>query len=326
VPVAARPRARVSVTVSVRSIVAVVLLTVSVGAFALTPRGGVAAAVADAPLRIRMFGDSVMLGAHDDLLAAFPGTDTNVDAIESRSLLGTTPVLVAHPDLLGDVVVLDLGYNDMPDGAVFRERVDAMMQALANVPRVVWLTQSVFQPTRVAMNDELRAAADRYPNLDVVDWDAQVAAHPEYVYADGIHLTPPGRAAFAAGVQQRIDAYRMSRTRARDAVPTATAVSVAGATSGATAGAAVESTAESGAASPTAAPAARTFAAAAIGGVALVVLAGVVLLRRAPSAAPVMTATVIAGGSGPSRRRGCTPATRRSRGRGTGAPGLPRSP
>jgi hypothetical protein len=304
-----------------------VLLAVSVGAFALTPRGGVAAAVADAPLRIRMFGDSVMLGAHDDLLAALPGTDTNVDAIESRSLLGTTPVLVAHPDLLGDVVVLDLGYNDMPDGAVFRERVDAMMQALANVPRVVWFTQSVFQPTRVAMNDELRAAADRYPNLDVVAWDAQVAAHPEYVYADGIHLTPPGRAAFAAGVQQRIDAYRTSRTRARDTVPTAPAVSVAGAPVVSVAGATAGAPAESVAASPTAGPAGRVFAAAAIGGVALVVLAGVVLLRRAPvTTAPVMTATVIAGGSGPSRRRGRTPATRRSRGRGTGAPGLRRSP
>jgi len=248
-----------------------------------------AAAASDAPLRIRMFGDSVMLGARDDLLAAFPGTDINVDAIESRSLLGTTPVLAAHPDLLGDVVVLDLGSNDMPDGAVFRERIDAMMQALANVPRVVWLTQAVFQPARAAMNDELRAAADRYPNLDVVGWDAQVAAHPEYVYADGLHLTPPGRVAFAAAVRERVDAYRESLTRPPAAATTGAAsaaanppgVSVAGATAGKRATVRAEARTESAAASPTAGPTGRAVAAVAIGAVALVVLAGMVLLRRA---------------------------------------------
>src|SRR3954452_15194917 len=101
--------------------VLVVVAAGAVGAFGGMRAAGAAGAVggADVPLRIRMFGDSVMLGARDDLLAAFPGTHASVDAFENRSLLGTTPVLVAHPDLLGDVVVLDLGYNDMPDGAVF---------------------------------------------------------------------------------------------------------------------------------------------------------------------------------------------------------------
>ena len=87
------------------------------------------------------------------------------------------------------------------------------------------------------MNDELRAAADRYPNLDVVDWDAQVAAHPEFVYADGLHLTPPGRAAFATAVQQRVAAYRESLSRpgaaatpTAETAATASGVSVAGAT------------------------------------------------------------------------------------------------
>jgi hypothetical protein len=248
-------------------------------------------------LRIRMFGDSVMLGARDDLMAALPGTDTYVDAVEGRSLLGTTPVLVAHPDLLGDVVVLDLGYNDMPDAGVFHDRVDAMMQALAGVPRVVWLTQSLFQPARGSMNDELRAAAARYPNLDVVDWDAQVSAHPEYVYADGLHLTPAGRAAFAGAVKDRVDAYRASLARdthtsaSSPPATSAPAVSTAGAgaqttiatPAAARAAASAERGAESAAASPTAGPTSRTFAAVAIGLVALVVLAGAVMVRRSRS-------------------------------------------
>jgi hypothetical protein len=293
----------------------------------------------DAPLRLRMFGDSVMLGARDDLVAAFPGIDASVDAFENRSLLGTTPVLVAHPELLGDVVVLDLGYNDMPDGAVFQQRIDAMMLALVKVPRVVWLTQSVFQPARAIMNDELRAAADRYPNLDVVDWDAQVAAHPEFVYPDGLHLTPPGRTAFAVAVQQRVDAYRASLARphatvtsategadegadeSTNAVATTPGVSVAGATPARRAEVRAEAVA-----APTAGPTGRTVAAVAIGGVALVVLAGAVLLRRAQTAPVGSGTSVTAGGSDRSRHTGRTPATHHWRGAGTGAPGPRRSP
>jgi len=312
---------RVRVLARVLAGLAVLLLMVS----SAGPLAGAAGAAADLPIRIRMFGDSVMLGARGDLLVAFPGTDTAVDAFENRSLLGTTPVLVAHPDLLGDVVVLDLGYNDMPDGAVFRERIDSMMQALSDVPRVVWLTQSVFQPARAAMNDELRAAADRYPNLDVVDWDAQVAAHPEFVYADGLHLTPPGRAAFAAAVQQRVAAFRESLTAARAPATTTPPLEVAGV---------ARVRAEPAAASSTAGPVGptgRTVAAVAIGGVALVVLAGVVLLRRAQTSAlgaepPVTESRFTAGGSDPSPHRARTPAIPHWRAAGTGAPGPRRSP
>ena len=312
---------RVRVLARVLAGLAVLLLMVS----SAGPLAGAAGAAADLPIRIRMFGDSVMLGARGDLLVAFPGTDTAVDAFENRSLLGTTPVLVAHPDLLGDVVVLDLGYNDMPDGAVFRERIDSMMQALTDVPRVVWLTQSVFQPARAAMNDELRAAADRYPNLDVVDWDAQVAAHPEFVYADGLHLTPPGRAVFAAAVQQRVAAFRESLTAARAPATTTPPLEVAGV---------ARVRAEPAAASSTAGPVGptgRTVAAVAIGGVALVVLAGVVLLRRAQTSAlgaepPVTESAFTAGGSDPSPHRARTPATPHWRAAGTGAPGPRRSP
>ncbi|MFN8026977.1 MAG: hypothetical protein U0W40_11675 [Acidimicrobiia bacterium] len=263
------------------------LASLVVGLLSGFPAGS-AGAADPSPLRIRMFGDSVMLGAHDDLLAAFPGADVNVDALESRSLLGTTPVLAAHPELLGDVVVLDLGYNDMGDPGVFRERIDAMMQALATTPRVVWLTQAVFQPVRSAMNDELRAAASRHANLDVVSWDAQVSAHPEFVYADGLHLTPPGRAAFASTVQQEVDAYRRELTHpnSTQAAPTTAApVSVAGTRVQAQSGdrraeSRVERQAAASASSPTAGPTGRAIAAVAIGMVALVVLAGVVLLRR----------------------------------------------
>jgi hypothetical protein len=168
---------------------------------------GSSAATATTTLRVVMYGDSVMLGARDQLLARFAGLPVTVDAVEDRSLLGAIDLFRRAGAGLGDVVVLDLGYNDEADPAVFRGRIDDAMTALAGVQRVIWLNQHDWGPGRAAMNDELSAAASRYPNLDVVDWNAEVAAHPEDVYADSIHLTPPGQTAMAALVRQHYDHY-----------------------------------------------------------------------------------------------------------------------
>src|SRR5262249_61589839 len=98
--------------------------------------------------------------------------------------------------------------------AVFRERIDGAMSALADVKRVIWLNQHEWQPGRAAMNAELVAAVARYPNLDVADWNAEVAAHPEDVNADSIQLTPPGRLAMRALVRAHVDQYVASLTPA----------------------------------------------------------------------------------------------------------------
>jgi hypothetical protein len=163
-------------------------------------------------LRISMFGDSVMLGARDQLLAQFAGQPVTVDAVEDRSLLGAVELLRQAGPALGDVVVLDLGYNDSSDPAVFRGRIDDAMAALAGVRHVLWLNQHDWGPGRAGMNDELAAAASRYANLEVVDWNAEVSAHPDDVYGDAIHLTPAGQVAMAALVRRHYDAWVTSLT------------------------------------------------------------------------------------------------------------------
>ena len=69
------------------------------------------------------------------------------------------------------------------------------------------------------MNAELAAAAARYPNLEVIDWNAEVAAHPDEVYSDSIHLTPSGQIAMAALVRQHYDRYVTSLTPTTTATP-----------------------------------------------------------------------------------------------------------
>jgi hypothetical protein len=156
----------------------------------------------------------VLLGAAGAIQSALAGHDVSVDAHENLSLLGALSTLqAARPDI-GDVVVLDLGYNDGPDPGVWRGRVDEAMTILTGVPKVIWLGQSNFRSGRAEMNAQLAAAAQQYPNLEFVDWSAIVAEHPDAVYGDGVHLTPVGQAAMADAVRQRVDAFVVARIAA----------------------------------------------------------------------------------------------------------------
>ena len=177
----------------------------------------------DTPIRVSAFGDSVLLGARDQLISQLAPWPVTVDAQEDRSLLGAITLLQAAQPTLGNVVVLDLGYNDSSDTGAFRQRIDGAMAPLAGVSKVIWLNQSEWTDGRAGMNAELVAAQSRYPNLDVVDWNAVVVAHPEDVYTDHIHLTPAGQVAMAMLVRQHIDAYVASqRTPATTAPPPST--------------------------------------------------------------------------------------------------------
>jgi hypothetical protein len=204
-------------------VVAAVATCLAFVAAAWSATGAARTAQAQTPpsptLRVSMYGDSVLLGARDQLLAQFAGQQVTVDAVEDRSLLGAIGLFQSAGPALGDVVVLDLGYNDVADAGVFRDRIDGAMGALAGVKRVIWLNQHDWGPGRAAMNDELAAAASRYPNLDVVDWNAEVAAHPEYVYGDQIHLTPAGQPAMAAVVRAHFDDYVAALTPTTTAAP-----------------------------------------------------------------------------------------------------------
>jgi hypothetical protein len=213
------------------------LLAVATALASVLAVGATSTGAQTPPLRVSMIGDSVMLGAREQLLAQFAGLPVTVDAVEDRSVLGAIGMFQSAGAALGDVVVLDLGYNDSDDPAVFRERIDGAMAALAGVKRVLWLNQHEFRPGRAGMNAELSAAASRYPNLEVVDWNAEVAAHPEDVYGDAIHLTPAGQAAMASLVRQHFDRYVASLTPTTTATTTtsttttSTTTTIAGAAS-----------------------------------------------------------------------------------------------
>jgi len=97
---------------------------------------------------------------------------------------------------LGPVVVVDLGYNDLPDE--YGSGIDPVMQALvdAHVRHVVWVTLAEHEDVWVQNNALIHAAATRWPELIVADWAPLAAQHPEW-FSDLAHLNEDGAWGFA---------------------------------------------------------------------------------------------------------------------------------
>jgi lysophospholipase L1-like esterase len=117
-----------------------------------------------------------------------------VDATVSRSWGAAAGAVQGHAPF-PDRVVIHLGTNGFTDAG----EIDATLQALAAVPRVVLLTVQVNGTRRweAPVNAEILAAAARWPNVRIADWKAVSDGHPEYFRSDRIHPSQPGAVAYA---------------------------------------------------------------------------------------------------------------------------------
>lgn len=97
---------------------------------------------------------------------------------------------------LGPVVVVDVGYNDRPGG--YADGLDAVMHALVEegVEHVIWVTLEETEGQWVSIDDQIRAAVARWPQLVVADWAPVAAAHPSW-FVDRAHMNAVGGLGFA---------------------------------------------------------------------------------------------------------------------------------
>jgi hypothetical protein len=166
------------------------------------------AAAAVPTRRVWVQGDSVLLGAKDDVQADLQadGWSPTVIAWGGLQLTAAIQIFQQHQADIGPVVVILLGNNFCCDLSQFPAQVDEAMTVLG--PRhVIWLTTSLFEPRQAQINTLIRAGAARWPNAEVADWAAEVTANPQAVGPDGLHLTVAGRSLLASFVQARVDAW-----------------------------------------------------------------------------------------------------------------------
>jgi hypothetical protein len=117
------------------------------------------------------------------------GQSCTFDGGEVTTLVDLVPELGSS---MAKTVVVEVGYNDPADA--FAGEIDDALQTLfqAGVTRVLWVNMREAQSQYPAMNSDLVAAAERYPQLTVIDWNAYSDSHPDWFQTDRMHLVESG--------------------------------------------------------------------------------------------------------------------------------------
>lgn len=138
-------------------------------------------------------GDSVMLGAIQKLYDRFP--NGYFDAKVSRTAWAAGDILLdlKNKNLLGDIVVLNLGANGDCSEACKINIIE-----ICGDREIFWL--NVTNDKDVNVNNQLLALETKYNNLYVIDWNSISNGHSEYFVADGIHLTSLGTNAYVNAI------------------------------------------------------------------------------------------------------------------------------
>jgi formylglycine-generating enzyme required for sulfatase activity len=181
------------------------------------PRDGELAGIpldASWPKQLYVIGDSVMLGAKPYLVKAFP--DWQVTFAGRPSLMLRKAIDELPHGSLGSVVIVALGYNSSWQrdrknyqfwADKFDKNIEDMLAALKQrgARKVVWVLLRELTPELSAslalpyqqqswyfpyVNERLRAAKERHPDLALADW--VTTARQSGITYDAIHLNPRG--------------------------------------------------------------------------------------------------------------------------------------
>jgi hypothetical protein len=138
---------------------------------------------------ITAIGDSVMLGAAYDLVAAIPNID--VDASVGRQVSAAISLLQEREaaQQLGGTLLLHLGNNGTFTSAQF----DQIMQIAGPDRRVFFINVHVPRSWQDSNNKVITDGVSRYPNAYLIDWAGATAdAGSDIFISDGVHLQSAG--------------------------------------------------------------------------------------------------------------------------------------
>ncbi|MBR3002966.1 MAG: acyltransferase [Clostridia bacterium] len=142
-------------------------------------------------------GDSVLLGVSDEMRKQFP--NGYFDGKVSRTIVGGKEVMqnLKAQGKLTNTLVLALANN----GDYIEKRNKDLMEFLGD-REIYWVNAVGADDPK--FNEKFKEFAANYPNLHIVDWVEASKGHPEYFYADGIHLKGDGIKAYVDTIYNAI--------------------------------------------------------------------------------------------------------------------------
>ena len=149
---------------------------------------------------ITFVGDSVLLASANKLREVFP--NAYVDGEVGRQLYYSTPVVqkLVQQGRLSQTVVFVLGSN----GAFASAQIDSLIQAAGN--REIFLVTAGYEiKWAKEVNDQLKVAAERYPNVHLIDWGTYARGRTkELLFEDEIHPNDTGASEMANLILQEM--------------------------------------------------------------------------------------------------------------------------
>lgn len=154
-------------------------------------------------LDVSFIGDSVLLSATEDIEKIFP--KASVDGEVGRQLYLTVDHVrwLQSEQMVKPVVVTILGSN----GTFTQGQLNDYIEALGTDRSLFFVTAKVDKPWEQDANSQLFAAAQRYGNVNIIDWKSYSNDHNEWFYDDMTHPNVEGAKEFAKFIAQEV--YRL---------------------------------------------------------------------------------------------------------------------
>jgi hypothetical protein len=155
-------------------------------------------AVAGIPPGRYAIGDSVMLGAKEELSAR----GFRVNAVVSRQFRDAVPLVeqLKAAGRLRKKLIIHLGNNGILIEAAQCNRISEV----AGPNRTVYLVNlKIPRWYRRIQNERLAACAQRRANTQLIDWFHYSRTHASWFAADGFHLTSAGQTRYASFIASK---------------------------------------------------------------------------------------------------------------------------
>jgi hypothetical protein len=155
--------------------------------------------------RVTFIGDSIMQGATPMMEDVF-GQDVYIDAARKRKMEDVAALVETLYDEgnLSHSVVIHLGSNRPFEDAVFDE---VMKTLLAHgVERVIFI--NVHRPIgwEFYINKKFSEGVARWPEAELLDWEALAHHEQGWFIRDGTHLSYEGSEAYVNAIREKLDA------------------------------------------------------------------------------------------------------------------------